>query len=103
VEVERGDVALAPGAPITEALTVSAKDGAVRLEVPAGSRFELEAESVRSEVDLDVPELDVTLSDSGTRSRATGVMGGGGARVKLSADNDVTVAAGPTDLPAEQP
>ena len=103
VEVERGDVVLAPGTPITEALTLSARDGGIRLEVPAGSRFELEAESRRGTVEVDVPELDVAGPDSGEHGLTTGTIGGGGARVRLTADEDVTVTAGSTALPAEQP
>jgi hypothetical protein len=103
VEVEHGTVRLSPGRAITEAITATAREGAVRLEVPAGSRFELQAESRRGELDLDAPGLDVTVSESGPPSRATGLTGGGGARVRLTADHDVTVVAGPTPLPAEQP
>jgi hypothetical protein len=103
VEVERGTVHLTPGRPITDAVTASAREGGIRLEVPAGSRFELEAESRRGKLDLDAPGLDVTVSDSGPPSRATGLIGGGGAKVRLAADDDVTVTAGSTALPAEQP
>jgi DUF4097 and DUF4098 domain-containing protein YvlB len=107
VEVERGAVRLAPGRPITEALTVTAREGTVRLEVPPGSRFNLEAESRRGEIEVDAPGLEVTASDPGPPSRARGVTGGGGPTVKLIADDDVTVAAGsatlPATLPAEQP
>lgn len=103
VEVERGTVHLTPGRPITDAITASAREGGIRLEVPAGSRFELEAESRRGKLDLDAPGLDVTVSDSGPPSRATGLIGGGGAKVRLAADDDVTVTAGSTALHAEQP
>ncbi len=44
VETEGGDILLAPRAPITSTVSASAKKGEIRLEVPAGSRFELEAE-----------------------------------------------------------
>jgi DUF4097 and DUF4098 domain-containing protein YvlB len=103
VEVERGSVHLAPDRPITEALTAIAREGAVRLEVPPGSRFDLQAESRQGELDIDVPGLEVTASDPGPPSRARGEMGGGGVTVKLTADDDVTVAAGSATLPAEQP
>jgi len=43
------------------------------------------------------------VSDSGPPSRATGLIGGGGAKVRLAADDDVTVTGGSTALPAEQP
>ncbi len=103
VEVERGAVLLSPGRPITDVVTATVREGGVRLEVPAGSRFELEAESRHGEIDIDAPGLDVTVSDPGPSSRATGLMGGGGAKVRLAADQDVTVTAGSPALPAEQP
>jgi hypothetical protein len=104
VEVERGDAHLTPRWPITEAISVSAREGGIRLEVPAGSRFELEAESRRGELDLDAPGLDVTVSDSGPPGRATGMVGGGGGtKVTLTADDDVTVTGGSPAPPAEQP
>ena len=99
VETESGDILLKPGRPITEPVTASARKGAVRLEVPAGSRFALEAESRHGELVLDVPELE---SSSGN-GRITGTMGGGGATVLLTADEDVTVAPGGSALPAERP
>jgi hypothetical protein len=103
VEAEGGDVLLMTDIPITEAVTVSAMRGAVRLEVPAGSRFDLEAESRGGDLVLDVPELDRSDSDPGATGRATGAIGGGGARVKLTADGDVALAARPSAPPAEKP
>lgn len=101
VEAEGGDVLLTTATPITEAVTVSVKRGKARLEVPPGSRFDLEAESHGGDLLLDVPELD--RSDSGAAGRVTGTIGGGGAQVRLTADGDITVAAGPTRPPAERP
>jgi hypothetical protein len=103
VEAEGGDVLLMTDIPITEAVTVSAKRGAVRLEVPAGSRFDLEAESRGGDLVLDVPELDRSGADPGATDRATGAIGGGGARVKLTADGDVALAARTSAPPAEKP
>ena len=62
-------------------------NGGIRLEVPAGSRFDLEAEARRGDVDVDVPGLSVTRSGNAARSAAR--VGGGGSLVKLSADGDV--------------
>jgi hypothetical protein len=101
VEAEGGDVFLTSATPITEAVTVSVKRGEARLEVPPGSRFDLEAESHGGDLLLDVPGLD--RSRSGAAGRVRGTMGGGGARVKLTADGDVTVAVAPTRPPAEKP
>jgi hypothetical protein len=103
VETEGGDVLLAPRAPITATVSASATKGGIRLEVPAGSRFDLEAESHRGELLFDVPELDRSVSDPGSGGRATGTIGGGGARVKLTADDDITLEAGSSAPPAEKP
>lgn len=103
VETEGGDILLAPRTPITSTVSASAKKGEIRLEVPAGSRFELEAESRRGELLFDVPELDSSVSGPGAGGRATGTIGGGGARVTLTADGDVTLASGSAAPPAEAP
>jgi DUF4097 and DUF4098 domain-containing protein YvlB len=103
VETEGGDIVLAPRRPITDTVSATAKQGEIRLEVPAGSRFELEVESRRGELLFDVPELDSSVSDSGAGGRATGKIGGGGARVKLTADDDVRLEAGSSAPPAEKP
>jgi hypothetical protein len=103
VETEGGDIVLAPRSPITEAVSASATRGGIHLEVPAGSRFELEAESRRGELVFDVPELDHSTSDDGPGGRASGTIGGGGARVKLTADDDVRLEAGSAAPPAEKP
>ncbi|MGD8898322.1 MAG: hypothetical protein PVJ73_20000, partial [Acidobacteriota bacterium] len=87
--------------PITEAVTVVVKRGGVRLEVPPGSHFELEAESRRGDLLLDLPGLD--RSGSGAAGRATGTLGEGGARVRLTADDDVALAEASSAPPAEMP
>jgi DUF4097 and DUF4098 domain-containing protein YvlB len=99
VEADGGNVRLVPGAPLVEAIVAAVRDGEVRLEVPPGSRFTLEAESRHGELEIDVPELDRRR----TEGRVTGTIGGGGASVSLTADGDVTLAPGSTTLPAEQP
>jgi hypothetical protein len=102
VEVERGSVVLAPGAPITEPITVSAEEGSIRLEVPEGSRFDLEVRSRRDELDIDVPGLEITTSDAGEGRSAAGSLGDGGPKVTLTADREITVAEGAeARLPAE--
>jgi hypothetical protein len=103
VEVDRGAVSLTPEWPLSEPISVSAREGGIRLAVPPGSRFELEAESRQGEVDLDVPGLEVTDSEAGPPGRAFARLGEGGPRVRLTADDDVTVEAGAASLPAEQP
>jgi DUF4097 and DUF4098 domain-containing protein YvlB len=103
VETVGGDIVLAPRSPITDEVSASATRGGIRLEVPAGSRFELEAESRRGELVFDLPELDRPTSDEAPGGRASGRIGGGGARVKLTADDDVKVEAGSATPPAEKP
>jgi len=86
VETERASVDLAPLGPITERVSVKAARGGIRLVVPAGSRFDLVAETRRGELRADLPGLTVTRSD---RRHVSGTLAGGGSPVSLSADGDV--------------
>ncbi len=88
VDLERGSVHVAHRGPLTESITIRATSGGIRLEVPSGSRFDLEAEARRGDVEVDFPGLSLTRTD---KRRAHGSVGGGGHLVKLSADGDVTV------------
>ena len=109
VEVERGSVRLAPRAPLAAEVTVSATQGEVHLDVPEGSRFDLEAESRRGELRADVPGLTTseTGGEPGRAHRVAGKLAGGGIAVRLHADGDVTLEgkpAGPiSDRPAARP
>jgi hypothetical protein len=87
VDLDRGSAHVALQGPLTDPVDVRARNGGIRLEVPAGSRFELQAEARRGDVDVDVAGLTLTRSDKTARGSA----GTGGALVKLSADGDVTV------------
>jgi hypothetical protein len=90
LEVERGSARLAPGSPLDAELVARATHGDVHLEVPEGSHFELEAESVRGRVDAPLEGL--TAEDAGHRGqRASGRHAGGGVSVRLKADGDVTL------------
>jgi DUF4097 and DUF4098 domain-containing protein YvlB len=90
VQARRGDVELRPIAAIVEAVSVTTDEGAIRVEVPAGSRFALEASAVRGEVEVEVPGLSTTRGDDG---RLTGELGGGATRVVLHARHgDVSVS-----------
>jgi DUF4097 and DUF4098 domain-containing protein YvlB len=80
VEVDRGGVVLIPAGALTDRVWASATHGAVRLEVPAGSRFVLEASAEPGDVEVNVPGLVLT---STTRGAATGEIGGGGNTVHL--------------------
>jgi hypothetical protein len=86
VEVERASVHIAPSGAITERISVRASHGGIRLEVPVGSRFDLEAEARRGEVRADLPGFVVSRSDS---RRVSGKLAGGGSPVTLTADGDV--------------
>ncbi len=91
IESQRGAVHLVPAGALTEPVTVSTRFGGVRLEVPPGSRFDLEASSRRGEIQVNVPGLTLSRSDEG---RVTGTLAGGGNPVKLSAEGgDVDVEA----------
>jgi DUF4097 and DUF4098 domain-containing protein YvlB len=82
VEVERGGAVLVPAGALTDPVWVSARHGGVRLEVPQGSRFSLDATSEHGEVDVDVPGLVLTSTATGA---AKGEIGGGGSTVHLEA------------------
>ena len=109
VEVERGSARLAPRAALDAALTASATNGEVRLEVPEGSRFELDAESKHGELSAEVPGFTTseTKGEPGRARRVAGRLGDGGATVRLRADGDVTLEAkarGPiADRPVAKP
>lgn len=100
--VTHGDAHLSPRVPITRAIDASASDGGITLDVPEGSRFELDAESTHGEVNVDVPGLEARATGDGEPARASGSVGGGETRVTLRARGDITVEAAPAGLPAEQ-
>jgi len=87
IELDRGSVHVSLGGTLSDPIDVRARNGGIRLEVPAGSRFELQAEARRGDVEVDVAGLTLTRSDKS----AHGSVGTGGALVKLSADGDVNV------------
>ena len=97
VEVERGSARLSPRAPLAAEVTASATNGEVRLEVPEGSRFDLDAESRRGELSTEVPGLSTSEKggEPGRAHRVAGQLGGGGVVVRLRADGDVTLEAKP--------
>jgi DUF4097 and DUF4098 domain-containing protein YvlB len=102
VTVERGSAKLAPRAAIHGDVIASATHGGVELEVPDGSGFELEAESLRGQVDADIAGL-VAQRDEGRHhgQKLQGRQGAGGAQVRLRADGDVSLAARPARAVAE--
>lgn len=91
VEAQRASVHFFPAGPLVEPVRISTSHGGIRLEVPAGSHFELEASVRRGEIAVDLPGLAVVPSGP---DRVTGKLGAGGHLVKLFADQgDVRVAA----------
>ena len=105
VEVERGSARLSPRAALAAEVTVSATQGEVRLEVPDGSRFDLDAESRRGELSTEVPGLTTsqTGGEPGRAHRVAGKLAGGGIAVRLRADGDVTLEAKPAGPIADRP
>jgi DUF4097 and DUF4098 domain-containing protein YvlB len=105
VEVERGSARLSPRAALAAAVKASATHGEVRLEVPEGSRFDLDAESRRGELRADVPGLTTSEKggEPGRGHRATGQLAGGGVAVHLRADGDVILEAKPAGAIADRP
>jgi hypothetical protein len=92
--VERAGIELTPAAALVDPVTVSVTHGAITLRLPRESRVDLEAAAtLGGEVQVDVPGLVLTRTESG---RASGRLGGGGTLVKLTADHgDVRVEAPP--------
>jgi DUF4097 and DUF4098 domain-containing protein YvlB len=106
VELDRGNVKVAPRAAIAAPVTITVRNGDARLEVPEGSRVDVEAGSRRGEVHaVDVPGLAATTEErEGHRGeRLTGRLGGGGSLVKVSAEGDVTLEAHAAAPIADQP
>lgn len=97
LEVQRGSAELKPAGPIGDSLSITAANG-VRLEVPAGSRFELLATSSRGEVQAELPGL--TLQDK-SPARVAATLGSGGGRVTLASEHGDVVLT-PREKVAEQ-
>ena len=82
VVAERAAVRLVPAAPITDVVRVSATHGPIELDVPAGSRFDLQASvDGGGEITVEVPDLSTTQTGKG---RVAGKVGGGGSTVVLT-------------------
>jgi len=100
VEVERGGANLLPAGALTDPVWASVSHGAVRLQVPPGSRFVLDATAQPGEVEVDVPGLVLTSTTAGT---AKGEIGGGGASVHLQARNGEVRVQPATTAAAKNP
>jgi DUF4097 and DUF4098 domain-containing protein YvlB len=104
VEAERASVHLAPRAAIAASITASATNGEVRLDVPEGSRLDLDAESRRGELRADVPGFasSETSGEPGRGHRMAGKLGAGGVVVRLRADGDIALEAKPAAAIADR-
>jgi hypothetical protein len=91
-----------PEGALTEEVTVRTETGEIRLAVPTGSRFDLEASARGGEVRADdVPSL--VRAESG-RERVRGQVGGGGKTVKLEAERgDVVLEAQSVSVAKSKP
>jgi len=81
VDAERAAVRLTPSGAIGAGVKVNARHGPIELEVPAGSRIDLQASAAPGEVTADVPGLSATKTGSGM---LVGTLGGGGNLVVLT-------------------
>jgi DUF4097 and DUF4098 domain-containing protein YvlB len=89
IDARRGNVRLAPGAPLSGSLTARAANGGIELEVPPGSRFALEATARDGEVHVDLEDAKAQAASAGL---FRGSIGAGGTAVTLAAEHgDVTV------------
>ena len=94
VSAQRGEVSVNPGEPITEPVTIQATHGAIHLEVPPDSRFELDAGARHGDLIVDLPGAPEVQHEAGTNTLTTKV-GGGGARVYLRTEGgELTVIGG---------
>ncbi len=105
IEADRGSVDLTPAGPILHPLTVRTRHGGIVLRVPAGSGLDVEAASLKGELEVDVPGW---TSERQEDSRTFGRVGAGGVPVRLDADRgdvrvfaaNVEAADGAADPPA---
>ena len=89
IDVERGAVTLRPKGAITESVSVKTSNGAIRLDVPVSSRFDLEARVRRGEIEVNVPGFAATETSP---QLLKGTLGVGGPPVRLQAEGgDVTI------------
>jgi DUF4097 and DUF4098 domain-containing protein YvlB len=99
VRSRRGDIELRPAGPLAAPVTASTGSGQVRLEVPAGGAFELDARAPRGSVDVELPDFSITGESlrrvSGRRAQA-------GVAVSLTAERGSVKVAAPA-TPEREP
>ncbi len=82
IENNHGDVEIHSSAPLGN-IQVENHGGRVALVVPSKAGFQLDARTVRGDVQSD---FDVKIESSGRESHATGMVGGGGPSVRLNTE-----------------
>lgn len=85
IQVQRAGATLEPAGPLDEPLTVQTQNGDIKLRVPAGSRFDVEATARFGEVHSD--DVDGLSVKSSGEDRLSARVGAGGAAVTLSAEH----------------
>ena len=97
MHVARGEVSLKPGGPIVAPVTIETTHGAIHLDVPEGSRLDLDASARHGDLEVSLPGApEVTREAPGTTSlRAS--FGGGGNPVRLRTEGgEISVIGGRT-------
>jgi len=107
VELERGNAQLSPRAAIGAPVSVSVTHGEAHLEIPTGSRVEIEAESRRGDVEVENVEgfarTEGDRSEHGPGHHVKGSTAAGGSLVRLRADGDVGVKGSSAEKIADEP
>jgi hypothetical protein len=91
IEASRGSVHLVPQGALRDPIMAHTQHGGIHLEIPPGSRFDLEATARPGDIQVDVPGFSMTRSEQG---RVTGRLGTGGNTVRLATEGgDLSLTA----------
>ncbi len=85
IEVKRAGASLEPAGPLSDSLRVETQNGDIRLLVPSGSRFDVEASARFGEVHAE--DVDGLSTRSQSEERLSARVGAGGAAVRLDAEH----------------
>ncbi len=105
VELDRGNARVSPRATIAAPITVSVQNGDAQLELPQGSRVDLEGDSRRGEIHSELPDAVVSRderADHGPGHRLSARLGGGGIAVRVNAEGDVRLSSQTASAIAER-
>ncbi|HEY5907187.1 MAG TPA: hypothetical protein VIZ31_04045 [Vicinamibacteria bacterium] len=86
LKVQRGEVDFSPGVAITEPVSIETTHGAIQLDVPAGSRFDLDARARHGELEVSLPGVPEASHDAPGQSALVARFGGGGSPVRLRSE-----------------